>query len=76
MASTVQKAFRIPVDVAKTLESKGNSTEYLVNALREKFERDEEERFRLSARRISQGAREQRDVEFAVAAQSEIVDEG
>ncbi len=72
MASTVQKAFRLPIEVAEILESKGNATEYLVNALRDKFRRDEEERFRASARRIAQSSADEQDVEFGFAAQAEV----
>lgn len=71
MSSTVQRAFRLPADVAETLRLKGNVTEYVVSALREKFLRDEEARFRASARRIAQQSAEERDVEFAFPAQAE-----
>ena len=74
MASTIQKAFRLPRDVAETLDEKGNCTEYVVAALREKFQRDEEERFRLSARRIVQASHDEKDVEFAFGAQAEVLD--
>jgi hypothetical protein len=73
MANTTQKAFRLPADVVEALATKSNSTEYVVEALREKFLRDEEERFRKSARRIAQSSVEERDVEFAIAAQAEIL---
>jgi hypothetical protein len=73
MANTVQKSFRLPPDVASELEAKGNTTEYVVAALREKFFRDEEERFRESARRIAASPAEDRSVEYALEAQAEIV---
>lgn len=72
MATSVQKAFRLPEDVAHELETKGNATEYVISALREKFERDEQERFRASARRVGLLAAEERDVEFAIHAQAEV----
>jgi hypothetical protein len=43
-------------------------------ALRDKFMRDDEERFRTSARRIAIGPADERDVDFALAAQSEAAD--
>ena len=76
MASTIQKAFRLPVDVAEVLDTKGNITDYVITALREKFRRDEEERFRASARRIANLPAEEQDVEFAIAAQAEVLREG
>ncbi|HSI73984.1 MAG TPA: hypothetical protein VK934_12475 [Fimbriimonas sp.] len=76
MAATVQKAFRLPADVAARLDEKVNATEYVVQALREKLQREEEERFRASARRIAQLSAEERDVEFAHRPQAEVVIEG
>lgn len=72
MASTVQKAFRLPIDVAGALESKGNATEYVVQALREQIHRDEVERFRASAQRVAALPAEESDVEFAAEAQAEV----
>lgn len=70
--ATIQRAFRLPSDVINVLESKANATEYLVQAIREKAEREEIERFRASARRIASQT-ENLDVEFALAAQAEVV---
>ena len=75
MADTIQKTFRIPKDMARELEAKGNQTEYVVAALREKLFQDEVERFKASARRIAQLPVEERDVEYAVAAQAEVASE-
>lgn len=71
MAGTVQKAFRLPEDVAQVLEGQPNATNYVVAAIREKTQRDEEERFRASARRIASLPAEERNVDFALDAQSE-----
>ena len=72
MAATIQKAFRLPADLAGTLDTKGNATEFVVQALREKLHRDEVERFRASARRVAGLSGEEQDVEFAFEAQSEV----
>ena len=74
MAKTIQKTYRLPVDVAERLDEKGNVTEYVVAALQEKFLRDEQERFRASARRIAASPSSERDVEFAFSAQAEVAD--
>jgi len=48
MATTIQKTFRLPIDLAERLSQKENATEYVVSALREKFKRDEDEAFAAS----------------------------
>ena len=47
MAATIQKTFRLPVDVADRLSRQRNATEYVVTTLREKFKRDDDEDFAL-----------------------------
>jgi hypothetical protein len=48
MASTIQRTFRLPVDVAERLSQKENATEYVVATLRERMKRDEDEAFAAS----------------------------
>jgi hypothetical protein len=48
MATTIQKTFRLPIDVAERLSQKENATKYVVSALREQFKRDEDEAFAAS----------------------------
>ena len=48
MASTIQKTFRLPVDVAARLSQKQNATEYVVATLRDQLKRDEEAEFAAS----------------------------
>ncbi|RYG48189.1 hypothetical protein EON79_05235 [bacterium] len=72
---TLQKAFRLPVDIAEELERRGNgnATDYVVEALREKFKADERERFRRSFERLADLPSEATDMEWAMPAQSEVV---
>jgi hypothetical protein len=71
MATTIQKAFRLPEDVVSVLNEQPNATQFVVEAVREKVWRDEIERFRESARRIAGNSQAERDVDFAFAAQSQ-----
>ncbi len=78
MSSTIQKSFRLPIDVIGVLDQQVNATEFVVEAIREKQRRDEEELFRSSARRIaslSDSCGGDADIEWAMAAQAEILGE-
>jgi hypothetical protein len=78
MSSTIQKSFRLPIDVIGVLDKQENATEFVVEAIREKQRRDEEELFRSSARRIAsltESGGGEVDAEWAMAAQVEILGE-
>ncbi|MEZ0324789.1 MAG: hypothetical protein ACAH95_02695 [Fimbriimonas sp.] len=42
MATTTQRGFRLPHDVADLLQQKPNATEYVIEAVREKAQRERE----------------------------------
>lgn len=73
MASTILRFFHLPVDVASFLDEQADATDYLIAAVREKKSREDEERFRASARRITSLSPRERDVDFAQMAQFEVI---
>ncbi|CAN5380505.1 hypothetical protein BH11ARM2_BH11ARM2_03210 [soil metagenome] len=73
MPTTKQRSFRLPLDVNEHLEAVPNASEYVVQAIREKFERDEIERFRQSARRIAALPPEENEMEWAIPAFYEVL---
>jgi hypothetical protein len=42
MAITIQRGFRLPKDIADLLQQKPNATEYVIEAVREKAQRERE----------------------------------
>jgi len=43
MANTIQKAFRLPLDVVEVLDAQPNATEFVTFAIREKVKADREQ---------------------------------
>jgi hypothetical protein len=71
------KTFRLPTDITEVLEAEiaegRGATEFVVQAIREKVRNDKIERLRQSARRIASLPNAEFDVEYALAAQTEVV---
>ena len=73
MATKIAKAFRLPLDVVKVLEAQPKATEYLVEAIREKTEREHQQAIEVSLLSLAFDG-EENDISDFKTAQAKVMD--